>query len=159
MRRIQSLKIGYNNVFGYYLEVRNTYKDLVPETWIRKQTLAQAERYITQELKEYEETILGAEEKILSLEMKLFNDLVLAMQEFIPQIQINASLVAQLFCRSPYVTIMVMAAVSMKARPEYMNVMPMARGPAVPTWAAGRVLSAPPENRHMPISRHALMPK
>ena len=95
---IQSLKIGYNNVFGYYLEVRNTYKDLVPETWIRKQTLAQAERYITQELKEYEETILGAEEKILSLEMKLFNDLVLAMQEFIPQIQINASLVAQLDC-------------------------------------------------------------
>ena len=95
---IQSLKIGYNNVFGYYLEVRNTYKDLVPETWIRKQTLAQAERYITQELKEYEETILGAEEKILSLEIKLFNDLVLAMQEFIPQIQINASLVAQLDC-------------------------------------------------------------
>ena len=95
---IQSLKIGYNNVFGYYLEVRNTYKDLVPETWIRKQTLAQAERYITQELKEYEETILGAEEKILSLEMKLFNDLVLAMQEFIPQIQSNASLVAQLDC-------------------------------------------------------------
>ena len=95
---IQSLKIGYNNVFGYYLEVRNTYKELVPETWIRKQTLAQAERYITQELKEYEETILGAEEKILSLEMKLFNDLVLAMQEFIPQIQINASLVAQLDC-------------------------------------------------------------
>ena len=95
---IHSLKIGYNNVFGYYLEVRNTYKDLVPETWIRKQTLAQAERYITQELKEYEETILGAEEKILSLEMKLFNDLVLAMQEFIPQIQINASLVAQLDC-------------------------------------------------------------
>ena len=93
---IQSLKIGYNNVFGYYLEVRNTYKELVPDTWIRKQTLAQAERYITQELKEYEETILGAEEKILSLEMKLFNDLVLAMQEFIPQIQINASLVAQL---------------------------------------------------------------
>ena len=98
MSGITSLKIGYNNVFGYYLEVRNTYKDLVPETWIRKQTLAQAERYITQELKEYEETILGAEEKILSLEMKLFNDLVLAMQEFIPQIQINASLVAQLDC-------------------------------------------------------------
>ncbi|MGN0282337.1 MAG: DNA mismatch repair protein MutS [Prevotella sp.] len=95
---IQSLKIGYNNVFGYYLEVRNTYKEQVPETWIRKQTLAQAERYITQELKEYEETILGAEEKILSLEMKLFNDLVVAMQEYIPQIQINASLVAQLDC-------------------------------------------------------------
>lgn len=95
---IQSLKIGYNNVFGYYLEVRNTYKDLVPETWIRKQTLAQAERYITQELKEYEETILGAEEKILSLEMKLFNELIEAMQEFIPQIQINANLLAQLDC-------------------------------------------------------------
>lgn len=95
---IQSLKIGYNNVFGYYLEVRNTYKELVPETWIRKQTLANAERYITQELKEYEETILGAEEKILSLEMKLFNDLVLAMQEFTPQIQINANLIAHIDC-------------------------------------------------------------
>jgi len=87
---ISSLKIGYNNVFGYYLEVRNTYKDQVPAEWVRKQTLAQAERYITQELKEYEEKILGAEDKILSLEAKLFNDLVLSMQEFIPQIQINA---------------------------------------------------------------------
>ena len=95
---IQSLKIGYNNVFGYYLEVRNTYKELVPETWIRKQTLANAERYITQELKEYEETILGAEEKILSLEMRLFNELVTAMQEFTPQVQINANLVARLDC-------------------------------------------------------------
>ena len=95
---IQSLKVGYNNVFGYYLEVRNTYKELVPDTWIRKQTLAQAERYITQELKEYEETILGAEEKILSMEMKLFNDLIVAMQEFIPQIQINANLIANLDC-------------------------------------------------------------
>ena len=95
---IQSLKIGYNNVFGYYLEVRNTYKELVPETWIRKQTLANAERYITQELKEYEETILGAEEKILSLEMRLFNDLVTAMQEFTPQVQINANLIAHLDC-------------------------------------------------------------
>lgn len=95
---IQSLKIGYNNVFGYYLEVRNTYKELVPETWIRKQTLANAERYITQELKEYEETILGAEEKILSLEMRLFNELVLAMQEFTPQIQINANLIAHIDC-------------------------------------------------------------
>ena len=95
---IQSLKIGYNNVFGYYLEVRNTYKDLVPQEWVRKQTLAQAERYITQELKEYEEKILGAEDKILSLESRLFNELVLAMQEFIPQIQINASLLAQLDC-------------------------------------------------------------
>ena len=95
---IQSLKIGYNNVFGYYLEVRNTYKELVLETWIRKQTLANAERYITQELKEYEETILGAEEKILSLEMRLFNELVTAMQEFTPQVQINANLVARLDC-------------------------------------------------------------
>ena len=95
---IQSLKIGYNNVFGYYLEVRNTYKDKVPQEWVRKQTLAQAERYITQELKEYEEKILGAEDKILSLEAKLFGELVLSMQEFIPQIQINASLLAQLDC-------------------------------------------------------------
>jgi DNA mismatch repair protein MutS len=95
---IQSLKIGYNNVFGYYLEVRNTYKDKVPPEWVRKQTLAQAERYITQELKEYEEKILGAEDKILTLEAKLFNDLVLSMQEFIPQIQINAALLAQLDC-------------------------------------------------------------
>ena len=95
---IQSLKIGYNNVFGYYLEVRNTYKDKVPAEWVRKQTLAQAERYITQELKEYEEKILGAEEKILSLEARLFNDLMLAVQEFIPQIQINASLLAHLDC-------------------------------------------------------------
>ena len=95
---IQSLKIGYNNVFGYYLEVRNTYKEMVPETWIRKQTLANAERYITQELKEYEETILGAEEKILSIEMRLFNELVMAMQEFTPQIQINANLIAHIDC-------------------------------------------------------------
>ena len=95
---IASLKIGYNNVFGYYLEVRNTYKDKVPADWIRKQTLAQAERYITQELKEYEEKILGAEDKILSLETRLFNELVMAMQEFIPAIQVNASLIAQLDC-------------------------------------------------------------
>ena len=95
---IQSLKIGYNNVFGYYLEVRNTYKELVPPEWVRKQTLANAERYITQELKEYEEKILGAEDKILSLEAKLFNELVMAMQEFIPQIQINANIVARLDC-------------------------------------------------------------
>ena len=95
---IQSLKIGYNNVFGYYLEVRNTYKDKVPQEWVRKQTLAQAERYITQELKEYEEKILGAEDKILSLEAQLFNDLVLALQEFIPQIQINANVIAHLDC-------------------------------------------------------------
>ena len=95
---ISSLKVGYNNVFGYYLEVRNTYKDKVPQEWVRKQTLAQAERYITQELKEYEEKILGAEDKILSLEQQLFNDLVLAMQEFIPQIQINANVIAHLDC-------------------------------------------------------------
>ena len=95
---IQSLKIGYNNVFGYYLEVRNTYKDKVPQEWVRKQTLAQAERYITQELKEYEEKILGAEDKILSLEAQLFNDLVLGLQGFIPQIQINANVVAHLDC-------------------------------------------------------------
>ena len=95
---IASLKIGYNNVFGYYLEVRNTYKDKVPAEWVRKQTLAQAERYITQELKEYEEKILGAEDKILSLETRLFNELVTAIQEFIPQIQVNATLLAQLDC-------------------------------------------------------------
>lgn len=95
---IASLKIGYNNVFGYYLEVRNTYKDKVPSDWVRKQTLAQAERYITQELKEYEEKILGAEDKILSLEQRLFNELVVALQEFIPQIQTNAVIIARLDC-------------------------------------------------------------
>ena len=93
---IQSLKIGYNNVFGYYLEVRNTYKDKVPQEWVRKQTLAQAERYITQELKEYEEKILGAEDKILSLEAQLFAELVTSMQQYIAQIQTNATLLAQL---------------------------------------------------------------
>ena len=95
---IASLKIGYNNVFGYYLEVRNTYKEQVPQEWIRKQTLAQAERYITEELKEYEEKILGAEEKILALETKLFNDLVIDTQEYIQQIQTNANLIARLDC-------------------------------------------------------------
>ena len=95
---ISSLKIGYNNVFGYYLEVRNTYKENVPQDWIRKQTLAQAERYITQELKEYEEKILGAEDKILALEAKLFADLVASMQEYIQQIQTNANLIAQVDC-------------------------------------------------------------
>jgi len=95
---ITSLKIGYNNVFGYYLEVRNTYKDMVPAEWVRKQTLAQAERYITQELKEYEEKILGAEDKILSLETQLFNELVMAIQEYIPAIQINANLLARIDC-------------------------------------------------------------
>lgn len=95
---ISSLKIGYNNVFGYYLEVRNTYKDQVPQEWVRKQTLAQAERYITQELKEYEEKILGADDKIQSLEERLFNDLIIATQEFIPQIQINANVLARIDC-------------------------------------------------------------
>ena len=95
---INSLKIGYNNVFGYYLEVRNTYKDKVPQGWVRKQTLAQAERYITQELKEYEEKILGAEDKILSLEQQLFTDLVTAAQKYIPQIQQNANVIAHLDC-------------------------------------------------------------
>ena len=95
---ITSLKIGFNNVFGYYLEVRNTFKDKVPEDWIRKQTLAQAERYITPELKEYEEKILGADEKILAMEGQLFMELIQDMQEFIPQIQINANLIAHLDC-------------------------------------------------------------
>ena len=95
---IPSLKIAYNNVFGYYIEVRNTHKDKVPEEWIRKQTLVNAERYITQELKEYEEKILGAEDKILILETKLYNDLVLALADFIPAIQINANQIARLDC-------------------------------------------------------------
>ncbi len=93
---IPSLKISYNNVFGYYIEVRNTHKDKVPETWIRKQTLANAERYITQELKEYEEKILGAEEKILAMESKIFNELVLEVSEYISAIQLNSNLIAQL---------------------------------------------------------------
>ena len=95
---IQSLKIGYNNVFGYYLEVRNTYKDQVPQEWVRKQTLANAERYITQELKEYEEQIMGAEDRILVLETQLYNDLVTAVASYAPVIQVNASLLAQLDC-------------------------------------------------------------
>ncbi len=95
---IPSLKISYNNVFGYYIEVRNTHKDKVPVDWIRKQTLTGAERYITQELKEYEEKILGAEEKILSLETKLYNELVLELTEYIPAIQVNSNLIAQLDC-------------------------------------------------------------
>ena len=95
---IPSLKIAYNNVFGYYIEVRNAHKDKVPAEWIRKQTLVNAERYITQELKEYEEKILGAEEKILVLETRLYNDLVLALSDFIPAIQINATQIARLDC-------------------------------------------------------------
>ena len=95
---IQSLKIGFNNVFGYYMEVRNTFKDNVPAEWIRKQTLVNAERYITQELKEYEEKILGAEEKILSLETRLFTELVTAAADFIPALQVNAHQIARLDC-------------------------------------------------------------
>lgn len=95
---IPSLKIAFNNVFGYYIEVRNAHKDKVPADWIRKQTLVNAERYITEELKEYEEKILGAEEKILSLESRLFNELVLCLTEYIPPIQCNANLIARLDC-------------------------------------------------------------
>ena len=95
---IPSLKVAYNNVFGYYIEVRNVHKDKVPPEWIRKQTLVNAERYITQELKEYEEKILGAEDKILILETQLYTDLVQALMEFIPQIQINANQIARLDC-------------------------------------------------------------
>ena len=95
---IPSLKVAYNNVFGYYIEVRNVHKDKVPAEWIRKQTLVNAERYITQELKEYEEKILGAEDKILVLETRLYTDLVQALMEFIPQIQINANQIARLDC-------------------------------------------------------------
>ena len=95
---IPSLKIAYNNVFGYYIEVRNAHKDKVPAEWIRKQTLVNAERYIAQELKEYEEKILGAEDKIMALETKLYNDLVLSLAEYIPAIQINANQIARLDC-------------------------------------------------------------
>ena len=95
---IPSLKIAYNNVFGYYIEVRNTHKDKVPPEWIRKQTLVSAERYITQELKEYEEKILGAEDKILSIETRLFNDLIAAISSYIPAIQLNSSLIARIDC-------------------------------------------------------------
>ncbi len=95
---IQSLKIGFNNVFGYYMEVRNTFKEQVPTDWIRKQTLVNAERYITQELKEYEEKILGAEDKILSLETRLFTEIITHAAEFIPAIQTNAYLIARLDC-------------------------------------------------------------
>ena len=95
---IPSLKIAYNNVFGYYIEVRNTHKDKVPAEWIRKQTLVNAERYVTQELKEYEEKILGAQDKILSIETRLFNELVESTAAYIPSIQLNASLIARLDC-------------------------------------------------------------
>ena len=102
---IPSLKIGYNNVFGYYIEVRNTHKDKVPPEWVRKQTLANAERYITQELKEYEEKILGAEDKILVLEAQLYAELVQAVGEFIPAIQLNANQLARLDCLLSFATV------------------------------------------------------
>ena len=95
---IPSLKVSFNNVFGYYIEVRNTHRDKVPSEWIRKQTLVSAERYITEELKEYEDKILGAEEKIVSLETRLFNDLVLSIVEYIPPIQANSSIIARFDC-------------------------------------------------------------
>ena len=104
---ISSLKVGYNNIFGYYIEVRNTHKNKVPQEWIRKQTLVSAERYITEELKKYEEKILGAEEKILDLETKLFNELVLAITEYIPIIQLDAMIVARLDCLQSFALIAV----------------------------------------------------
>lgn len=125
---IQSLKVGYNNVFGYYLEVRNTYKDTVPQEWIRKQTLANAERYITQELKEYEEKIMGADEKILSLESRLFNELVTDMAEFVPQIQINANIIARIDCLLSFA----------KAAEEHRYVRPVVSDDALLEIQAGR---------------------
>ena len=104
---ITSLKVSFNNVFGYYIEVRNTHKDKVPPEWIRKQTLVSAERYITEELKEYESKILGAEEKIIALETKLFTDLVLAILEYIPPIQLNSTLIAKLDCLQSFAVISV----------------------------------------------------
>ena len=104
LTEIPSLKIGYNNVFGYYIEVRNTHKDKVPAEWIRKQTLANAERYITQELKEYEEKMLGADDKILVLETQLYAELVQSLSEFIPAIQINANQIARLDCLLSFAT-------------------------------------------------------
>jgi DNA mismatch repair protein MutS len=104
---ISSLKVGFNTVFGYYIEVRNTHKDKVPPEWIRKQTLVSAERYITEELKEYEGKILGAEEKIMTLETKLFNDIVIALLEFIPPVQLNAALIGRLDCLQSFSVISV----------------------------------------------------
>lgn len=104
---IQSLKIGYNNVFGYYLEVRNTYKELVPQEWIRKQTLVNAERYITQELKKYEETILSAEEKIQIIENRLYQELMIDMTNYVKQMQIDANIVAQLDCLLSFASVAV----------------------------------------------------
>jgi DNA mismatch repair protein MutS len=102
---ITSLKIGFNNVFGYYIEVRNTHKDKVPENWIRKQTLVSAERYITEELKEYEQKILGAEERILELESRLFSDIVFALADYIQTVQLNANILAQIDCLLSFSTI------------------------------------------------------
>jgi len=104
---IPSLKVGFNNVFGYYLEVRNTHKDKVPEEWIRKQTLVSAERYITEELKTYESKILGAEEKILALETELFNNLVLSIFDYIPAVQLNATLISKLDCLDAFANVSV----------------------------------------------------
>jgi len=104
---ITSLKVGFNNVFGYYIEVRNTHRDKVPPEWIRKQTLVSAERYITEELKEYEGKILGAEEKILSLETALFNEIVAYLTDYIGTIQLNASMVARLDCLLSFATVSV----------------------------------------------------
>jgi DNA mismatch repair protein MutS len=101
---ITSLKVGFNNVFGYYIEVRNTHKDKVPSEWIRKQTLVSAERYITEELKEYESKILGAEEKILTLETQLFNDLILALSDYISAIQLNSNILAKIDCLLSFAT-------------------------------------------------------
>ncbi len=102
---ITSLKVSFNNVFGYYIEVRNTHKDKVPAEWIRKQTLVSAERYITEELKEYESKILGAEEKIIALETKLYNDLVMDLVEYIPPVQLNSSVVARLDCLQSFASV------------------------------------------------------
>lgn len=101
---ISSLKIAFNNVFGYYFEVRNTYKDKVPETWIRKQTLVNAERYITEELKTYETKILGAQEKIQAIETRLFNDLIYAVSDFVAPIQLNAQIIGEIDCLSSFAT-------------------------------------------------------
>jgi DNA mismatch repair protein MutS len=115
---IPSLKINFNNVFGYYIEVRNAHKDKVPENWIRKQTLVNAERYITQELKIYEEKILGAEEKILSIETRLFGELVLSLMDYIPAIQLDANLIAQLDCLLSFTRI---SAENKYVRPEVLD--------------------------------------
>ena len=102
---ISSLKVSFNNVFGYYIEVRNTHRDKVPPEWIRKQTLVSAERYITEELKEYESKILGAEEKIIALETRLYNDLVLSLIEYIPPVQLNSSVIARLDCLQSFAVV------------------------------------------------------